>query len=212
MATSDLTFQCRCGKVKGRLEGASPKTGSRLVCYCDDCQAYQYFLGREVDYLDAHGGTDIFQTTPARFVIEEGAENTACVQMTPKRVYRWHTSCCQTPLANTAGSRAFPFVGAMVGICDPMRRDAALGPVRGHVYRRYARGDLGNAETANLLSLIVAMLVRAASVRLAGATRDNPFFNHESGAPVAKPKILSTEERAAIGARMLNDVMRESVS
>ena len=43
---------------------ASPEAVNRMVCYCDDCQAFVHYLGH-ADLLDAHGGTDIVQMAPA---------------------------------------------------------------------------------------------------------------------------------------------------
>ncbi len=51
-------FRCRCGEVRGIVTDASPHTANRVVCYCDDCQAFAHRLGR-ADLLDAHGGSDI---------------------------------------------------------------------------------------------------------------------------------------------------------
>ena len=57
-------FRCRCGEVRGFVADASPRTVNRVVCYCDDCQAFAHRLGR-ADLLDAHGGSDVVQVAPA---------------------------------------------------------------------------------------------------------------------------------------------------
>ena len=58
------TLSCSCGEVRGLVTGVSPNTVNRVVCYCDDCQAFLHHLGR-ADLLDAHGGIDIVQVAPA---------------------------------------------------------------------------------------------------------------------------------------------------
>ena len=52
------------------MTNASSTTVNRVVCYCDDCQAFLHYLKR-ADLLDAHGGTDIVQVyseAPPRLV------------------------------------------------------------------------------------------------------------------------------------------------
>ncbi len=50
-------IQCKCGAVRGHLEGTG--TSSRLVCYCTDCGAFARFRGQEAEVLDGQGGTEI---------------------------------------------------------------------------------------------------------------------------------------------------------
>jgi len=65
--SQDAELHCRCGAIQGRVKNASPRTVNRVVCYCDDCQAFLHHLGR-ADLLDANGGTDIIQVAPASLV------------------------------------------------------------------------------------------------------------------------------------------------
>src|SRR5512138_1926635 len=73
MMTSTVDLRCRCGEVEGCLENAAPDTVNRVVCYCDDCQAYAHHLGR-ADLLDELGGTDVVQVAPASLAFHRGAE------------------------------------------------------------------------------------------------------------------------------------------
>ena len=66
MTSSDLLLACACGRVSGLVSGASASTGTRAVCYCDDCQAFARHLGDADRVLDANGGTEVFQTSAAR--------------------------------------------------------------------------------------------------------------------------------------------------
>ena len=59
----------------------SPGAGNHAVCYCDDCQAFAHFLGRAADILDPHGGTEIFQMSPARIALTAGTERLACMRL-----------------------------------------------------------------------------------------------------------------------------------
>ena len=85
MAT-DLTLRCSCGEFEGVLRGASPENGTHGICYCNDCQAFAHFLGRATEILDDHGGTDIYQTSPARLKFTKGKDRVACVTLTPQAV------------------------------------------------------------------------------------------------------------------------------
>lgn len=73
--TTDLSIQCHCGSVRGLARGVSRKVGIRVVCYCDDCQAFANYLGAGDTILDSHGGTDIFQMSPAALNIMHGLDN-----------------------------------------------------------------------------------------------------------------------------------------
>src|SRR5262245_12535850 len=100
--TRDVELRCRCGEVRGRVANASPRTVNRVVCYCDDCQAALHHLGH-AELLDEHGGTDIVQVAPASLAFHAGADRIVGLRLSPKGLYRWHTSCCKTPVGNTVG-------------------------------------------------------------------------------------------------------------
>ena len=194
--SADLSFRCRCGAVKGAVRNVSPGKGTRVVCYCDDCQAFIRRLGREEEYLDEKGGSDIFQIAPKHLRITEGADKIAVLQLAPKGVFRWHTTCCNTPVGNTMDTRAVPFAGTYFRNYDPAQRDALIGPVRGSVHQQYARDGAGDYKAMNIPLMLVKVLGRTIAARISGSYRKNPFFHAETGAPVASPHILSDEERA----------------
>jgi hypothetical protein len=62
--SKNAALSCSCGDVRGLVTSVSPNTVNRVVCYCDDCQAFLHHLGR-AELLDAQGGTDIIQIAPA---------------------------------------------------------------------------------------------------------------------------------------------------
>src|SRR5206468_7222015 len=102
-----------CGQVRGRVKNAGPRTVNRVVCYCDDCQAFLHHLGR-ADLLDAHGGSDIVQVAPASLAFHQGTDRIVGLRLAPKGLYRWYASCCNTPVGNAVGP-AIPFVGIIAG-------------------------------------------------------------------------------------------------
>src|SRR5579864_1705295 len=113
---SKAELQCRCGEVRGIVADASPRTANRAVCYCDDCQAFAHRLGR-ADLLDAQGGTDIVQLAPASLAFVQGQNRIRGLRLTPKGLYRWYASCCNTPVGNTL-TPAAPFVGIAATTLD----------------------------------------------------------------------------------------------
>src|SRR5262245_65179137 len=72
----NATLSCRCGEVRGLVTRVSPNTVNRVVCYCDDCQAFLHHLGR-AELLDAQGGTDIVQIAPGSLSFIQGKERLA---------------------------------------------------------------------------------------------------------------------------------------
>src|ERR1700761_995518 len=107
-----VEVRCRCGEVRGVAADASPRTVNRVLCYCDDCQAYAHHLGR-ADLLDGKGGSDIVQMAPAAISFTKGKDRIAGLRLTEKGLYRWYATCCNTPVGNTM-SPALPFVGIPV--------------------------------------------------------------------------------------------------
>ena len=144
--TKNATLQCRCGEVRGVVTDVSPNTVNRVVCYCDDCQAFLHHLGR-ADLLDAHGGSDIVQIAPASLSFVHGKERIVGLRLTPKGLYRWYASCCKTPLGNAVGP-AIPFVGIVVQAFASERPTRDLfRPAIGAIYGKYAVGGAPDGST-----------------------------------------------------------------
>ena len=192
-ATTDVAVQCRCGAVRG-VAAVSPSTGNHAVCYCDDCQAFQHFLGREQDVLDSQGGTDIFQMSPVKLTLSAGAERLACIRLTPKGLLRWYTSCCNTPIGNTRGA-GVPFIGL---VCACLHGPAAaLGPIRARAFPESAKGGASAVpkDGAPLLLILARVLGFIVRWRLRGDHRRSPLFDSATGAPRAVPRIVTAAQR-----------------
>ena len=113
----NVDFSCRCGTLHGKLVDVSPGAVNRLVCYCDDCQAFAHFLEHPDEVLDEHGGTEIMQMAPSCLKIEGGRDQLACVRFSEKGPFRWYAACCNTPLGNT-GDAGLPFLGVIHNVVD----------------------------------------------------------------------------------------------
>src|SRR3954452_9059719 len=96
----EVQVRCRCGEVVGVVANAAPQKVNRIVCYCDDCQAFAHQLGRP-DLLDAKGGSDIVQMAPAAVSFTQGRQHIVGLRLKPNGLYRWYANCCKTPVGNT---------------------------------------------------------------------------------------------------------------
>jgi hypothetical protein len=202
----DVPLRCACGVFRGVLRSVTPRSGNRCVCYCDDCQSFAYFLGRADSILDAHGGTDIFQTSPARLEISAGEARLASLRLRPgSNTVRWYASCCRTPLGNTPAEHRVPFVGVIHSCLDTgslgSPADAVLGPIRGRFFRRFARGDRAGVPKGRTVLPILRLVRMILGARLRRDQLHSPFFSPE-GEPKVAPHVLSGDElRAVEGAR-----------
>jgi hypothetical protein len=187
-------LRCRCGALQGHVElnGSS----NRMVCYCQDCQAFARFLGPAHQVLDAQGGSDVIQLAPHRIKITQGASHLAVMRLSDKGMLRWYAGCCRTPVGNTLNGRNMPFTGLLAQCLDTAPLDAAFGPVRGSVNTASAIGE-PKPQAFGMAGSLLRILGMVAGSRLSGRYKDTPFFT-ASGAPLAEPSVLSDEERARL--------------
>jgi hypothetical protein len=194
----DAAIACRCGNIQGTLRRASPTTVNRVVCYCDDCQAFLHHLGR-ADLLDAHGGSDIVQVAPGALAFHRGTEHLEGVRLGPKGLFRWYASCCKTPLGNTM-TPSIPFVGlvweALHGL-DASERDEVFGPPRARLEPKYAIGQLPSGGSSTNLPFMARTLRLVLGWKLRGQAWPHPFFDR-TGAPIHPVRKLSPTERDAL--------------
>ena len=198
---SNVPLQCRCGLVRGVAINVSPFTGFRFVCYCKDCQSLARFLERP-DVLDPAGGTDIFQMPPGRVKLTAGTDAMQCLRLS-KKVLRWYTDCCRTPIGNTAAGPRFPVVGLIHSFmsceADNRSRDEVLGPPLCRIYERSAVGPLpSNAPAPASLKVFARRASKVLDWWMRGLGRPSPFFDERTKAPRAVPRVLTPSERAAL--------------
>ena len=194
--SAQAQFRCRCGAVRGTVANAARGSVNRVICYCDDCQAFAYHLGR-ADLLDAHGGSDIIQVAPATLTFAQGQQHIVGLRLSPKGLHRWHTSCCNTPLGNMA-SPAIPFIGIEAhGFDDP---DAAFGKPIGGILGKYAIGDVPADAKGIKLSIMVRVLSRMIGWWLRGQRWPHPFFARDTRAPLYPLTVVPREQREALRA------------
>lgn len=196
----DIPLRCACGSLRGVALGVSSRAGCRVVCYCDDCQAFARFLARP-GITDQWGGTDIFQMAPSRVQITSGGDVLSCMRLSDKGMHRWYCGECKTPVGNTVSSR-IPFVGLihtfMDHESDGRARDEVLGKPLGYVQAKFAIGTPPSPPDHSSLFRVMARSARLlAKWWLTGAGSPSPFFD-KSGVPRAEPQVLRPEQRAAL--------------
>jgi len=192
----EAKLSCRCGAVQGVVTNATPQSVNRVVCYCEDCQAFLHQLGR-ADLLDAQGGTDIVQVAPASLTFIKGLDRIAGLRLTPKGLFRWHTTCCSTPVGNTMGP-AIPFVGIVAQTFGAERAQSAFGAPIGAILGKYAIGTPPVGSTGINLGLLLRAIAKVLGWRLGGRAWPHPFFHQETREPIYPLTTLSSEQREAL--------------
>lgn len=179
-----VSLECKCGSLNGELKVVSNKKSYHIHCLCSDCQSFATYLQNEDKILDKFGGSELFQTYPAYIKITKGKENS---------LMRWHTSCCNMPIANTMTSASVPFVGLSVKLMKFSSEEEKLnilGPVILKSFGKSARGTkpLDAYDTfpkSYMLKMLRFMLVGW----LGSKNKPSPFFTGNN--PVSKPKVLA---------------------
>ena len=176
-----MQWTSRCGSVTAEVETHG---GVRAVCYCCSCRDFALRTGAE-DALDEAGGSDLYQVAPEAVRFLAGAEHLTWLRLSEKGPLRWYTTCCNTPVANTLGSRAIPFVTLQT---HRLSEPSQLPDVSVRVFRRDATArapEGGKGATA----LYLNFAKRALRSWVTGGWRHNPFFDQE-GNPIA-PRDVS---------------------
>jgi Family of unknown function (DUF6151) len=176
------------------VKNAAPETVNRLVCYCDDCQAFMHYLGR-ADLLDAHAGSDIVQVAPASLTFDRGGQRIAGMRLSPKGLFRWYATCCNTPLGNTL-TPSLPFVGIIAqAFVNP---DDVFGKPVGAVQGKFAIGDLPEDARKVNVRLIARAIRKVLGWRLRGKSWPHPYFDRAMRAPRHPVTTVSREDREAL--------------
>ncbi|MFG6094203.1 DUF6151 family protein [Leptothoe sp. ISB3NOV94-8A] len=186
-------IQCQCGCLKGTVDDVTH--ANRVICYCQDCQAFAHFLGKGSEILDRHGGTDIVQTLPKNISFTQGTEVLACVRLTETGLLRWYTTCCNTPIGNTLPIYKMSFIGLVHNCLESseITLDNAFGATCIPVNTTYSKGEI-KSNPVDLIVTIIRNVTRIFRARIDGSYKQTPFFLVDSGIPIVSPKILSCQE------------------
>lgn len=184
-----LAFSCACGKFQGTLSTEGAKAGTHVACFCADCRANEVVHGKNDPAPDP---VRLLQIAPEAIKIAQGAEYLRPMRLSSRGILRWYASCCNTPIANTLGKPGLPFAGIRTALfSDPDH----FGRVRVQAFVPQAGKP---PRTKSALPMVMALFKRMGASRLSGSWRDTPFFDVDTGKPVAEIKVLSKEERASL--------------
>lgn len=203
MEAQVVGLKCECGKVSGELI-IDCSVSNHIVCCCDDCQSFAYYLGRE-KLLDKYQGSEIYQTVPRNVKILKGQENIGCIRLGPKGLMRWYAKCCNLPIANTLGAKV-SFNGISCAFIDTKNRDEVLGKIQSYNMMKFSPVDAkewpsnGALKFSKLATL--KMLKSIALGSLFKYYRPNSFFDLETGKPKVEPFIISKDEREKLRDRI----------
>ncbi|AOT06788.1 DUF6151 family protein [Pseudoalteromonas luteoviolacea] len=183
-----LHIKCQCGKVRGQVSYGNKLFHNRVVCYCDDCQAFVNHL-KQSNVLNAYGGSDVFQVSASQLIFTQGKSNIACLTVTLGGVHRWFAKCCNTPLGNTLSAR-WPLVG-LLDCCIEEDLDACVGRPSGSVFCKFANGEIPYEVKGSWSHKQVAaqLIMKIALWRLLRKGKPSPFY--AQGNPIVQPYCLA---------------------
>lgn len=201
-----MEIQCQCGQFKAEIKNFPVNTPGRLGCYCDDCQSYLIHLNR-TDLLDQAGCTEVVPIYPQDMSILQGTEYLRCTQLTPKGTFRWSTTCCNSPIANTL--RKTPWVGLYFSVFDHYTKIQAheniLGSVKSRIMGRFAKGSPKEGTPEKMgLKAIFCVLPFLLKGKLLKKQSPSPFFKEDGSTPIISPVILSEAERIQLREKYKN--------
>lgn len=136
-----IELSCTCGEVQGSLE-VHQNESFHVECLCCDCQQFSASIGNS-DMLKSYGGTELLQTYPSYVTITKGENNISALQVAPKGLWRYYTSCCQTPIGNMMNGNKIPFIGIPIYFMrfeSETQKDNVLGPTMMKCFGRHAIG------------------------------------------------------------------------
>jgi hypothetical protein len=192
-----MEIQCDCGKFRAELTQFPKNTPGRLICYCNDCQAFLHYLKRP-DLLNENAGSEIIPAYPADIKIIEGKDFVKCVRLHSKGMYRFFSSCCLTPIANTDPTRPWAGIHRRMYLSKGAARlDRELGPVKSSIMGKHAKGSLpaGIPQTFDFKGMItvIPFIIKG---KILGKAKHSPFF--ENGEAIVVPLVLTEEERSRV--------------
>lgn len=188
------SIQCKCGNVRGQLEGKG--VHNRLICYCTDCRAFAGFLGRTAEVLDEQGGTEIVQVAQPRLRFLQGEERLSAVRLSEKGMVRWYASCCNTPIGNTTIDPKVSFIGLIHTSLDHAQMNKDFGTKIAILNTDTALGEPKPTQRG-FIGVIARFFWIVVTTRISGRYKSSQLFN-SSGSPRVVPSILTPEELARL--------------
>lgn len=175
----------------------APASGTRLRCYCRDCQTAACLHDPEQDLLSPAGGTDLWHATPDLIEIEAGAETLKISRLSPRGGFRWYAGCCGALMFSTVRNLKIPFISVTLRRSELAGVSAVLGPVRCDAFTASARAhpEAPKADKGMRRAGLLA-LKRAGLTWLSGRGRLSPL-RRADGTAIAPVEVITLEARRA---------------
>ena len=184
-----LSFSCSCGQLQGTLSEAALHHGTRVDCFCPDCRAAELYFNQPDP---APGPVSLFQTTPDMVELTAGADKLGLMRLSPNGLFRWHSTCCNTPMFNTLTTPRIPFMGILTKQMDPER---SLGKVQAQVHIP-VRGK--PAKHKGMGRMAMGIFRRALLSWTSGRAQKTPFFDPTTRKPVVEPTLVPKPEKGRL--------------
>lgn len=190
---ADVVARCSCGRIALIARGVHPGVANRVVCECTGCRDFAHRMGH-AHILDAAGGTERVQVSPASLEVITGSGALGCIQQSPRGALRWHARCCGAPLVLTLPTTSVPFAALDVARIERPSTEI-LGPIRARVHRRCGSWRTRITDLRDLLGMLghLAPLVLAWWWR--ADHRRSPLLDPETLQPTVEPERLYPPER-----------------
>lgn len=193
----EVSHTCRCGATQTVIRVPAFAAGTRLRCYCGDCQTAARLKDPDQDTLAPLGASDIWQSTPDRITFLTGADNLKIYKLSPRGGFRWYAKCCGTLMFSTLRNLKIPFVSIPLRQPEVEEADVILGPVRCHAFTHGARPGLGAPQSSSgMTKTLMAALSRAILASVTGRGRKSPL-RQSDGSPIAPVEVITLEARKA---------------
>lgn len=193
MSSKNVKLECSCREVQGQLTNIDPSKAFHVHCLCSDCQSVAVYLKNEDKILDAHGGSELYQTYPAYVKITKGIDKLQTVQVKENGIYRWHTSCCKMPIANIMNSHRIPFAGVSVKFMkfdSDQEKLETLGPVIMKAFGKSARGEMPKDAYETFPKSFMFKIMKFMFIGfIKGLSSPSPFYSNKK--PIVDAKILN---------------------
>lgn len=182
-----MQIECTCGEVKAQVKNLPKASPGRLICYCDDCQNFLKSIGKE-NLLDYAGGTEIIPVYPKNFEITSGKEQLKCLRLSPKGLFRWYSSCCNTPFGNV--QPGFPWLGLTSIVFKNTDLEKTFGPIRSRVCGKFATNTPPKGASDNFklrdIFVVAPFLLKGFLFK---KFKPSPYFKSDGKTPIIKPEV-----------------------
>lgn len=148
--------------------------------------------------LDNLGGLALFNFRGSRLRFASGLDCMASLHMTDRPVLRWYASCCMTPLFNSYATSVIPFLDICTAAIPDKDGLAAVQLKTRHLFTQSALGDTSDLPKTSPIALILRTTPRLVKEWVSGGRKRNPLFDAATGQPIAPPRRVSPQERAAL--------------